>query len=364
MLAVAGVLFGIQELYALAAAALVVVGASVLWVRRARWDLRSARSVSPTRIPAGTEAVVELAVHNRTDQRSPIVGLRDRFDGGRSSIALAVAPLEPGETVRTSYRVAAPARGIFEVGPLEIELADPFGLVAVARPGAEASPLIVHPRLVDLAVPTRSAGVEIDAGDTWATSRSTGGELASVREYRTGDDLRRVHWASTARLGELMVRQDEAPVDGQLTVALDLRQEAWADGGLETALSAAGSMLLAALQQQVDTRLVTSRGPATDFGTGPAHRAAVLDLLAAAEAAPGDRQDERLVAACSAGPTLLITTAGTPGRELLAPSSARVPSALTVVLVQPDRGPPDRRCPRATGPRPHPCPRHRHHRRG
>lgn len=336
VLLMAAALFGIEELYAVAVACLVLVAGAAVWVRARRWELQTTRALVPPRVPAGSDTLVELVVHNAGRRRSPTVALRDRVERGRSSVKLALAPLEPDASVRTSYRLPAPLRGVFDVGPLEIELADPFGLLATRRPGVEASALLVHPRLVDLAGAQRSAGSELDAVDS-RVARAAGHELATIREYRTGDDLRRVHWASTARLAELMVRQDEAPFEGRVTVAVDLRQQAWAGGGLETALSAAGSVLVAALRQGVEARLVTSAGAATAFGTGPGHRAAALDLLAAAATVRTAQQADRLTQACAAGPAVVVTAAGEPGRQLLT-SLAGTAGTLTAIMVRPDRG--------------------------
>lgn len=345
----AAALFGIQELYAIAVAIAALVAGAAVWTRAVRWDLRTSRALTPSRLQAGSEAVVELSVHNASARRSPIVALRDRVDGRRSSVTLALGPLDPQTEAQTSYRVPAPVRGIFAIGPLDVELADPFGLVAASRPGVRASALVVHPRVVDLTAPGRSTGPELDALDSWATVRPAEAELATIREYRTGDDLRRVHWASTARLAELMVRQEEAAVDGRLTVAVDLRQPAWAAGGLETALAAAASVLAATLRQGIEGRLVTSIGATTGFGTGAGHRAAALDLLAAATTSPADRQVERLRAACAAGPAVLITTDLEPGRQVLASLTAT--RSLTAVLVRPDGAPGGVAAAPDTGPR-------------
>jgi uncharacterized protein (DUF58 family) len=330
-------LVGVQELYAVALAAAVLVAGAAGWVRWSRPELRTSRALAPARVPAGGEVHVELAVHNEGRRCSAVVALRDRIDDGRSSVTLALAPLAPGASARTSYRIPCPVRGVFEVGPLEVELADPFGLVSTSRPGAEPSPLVVHPRLVDLRAPERATGTELDAAGTWAAARATGGELATIREYRTGDDLRRVHWPSTARLAELMVRQDEAPVEGRLTVAVDLRQQAWAGGGLELALSVAASVLVTALGQGVEARLVTSAGKATPFGLGPDQRAQILDLLAAARPARSAGQAARLISACTAGPTVLVTAADEAGWQMAASASVTGRS-LTTVLVRPERG--------------------------
>src|SRR5438270_830794 len=77
----------------------------------------------------------------------------------------------------------------------------------------------------------------------------SGDEFYALRAYEVGDDLRRVHWPSTARRDDLMIRQHEMPWQGRATVLLDVRQGAHTEQSLEQAVSATASLLTASWQR-------------------------------------------------------------------------------------------------------------------
>jgi uncharacterized protein (DUF58 family) len=343
VLIVAGVLFGIEELFAVAVADVIILVSCVGWVRWRPWNLRSARQVTPSRVAAGDHARVELGIRNRAGRRSPVVTAQDPFDGGRHLATFSVAPLEPGETVRASYRVPTTERGVFDVGPLRLEISDPFGLVSATRRGAAPSTLTVHPRIVSLQAPRRTSGADQHPPDATSMISQHGSDFYAVREYRTGDDLRRVHWPSTARLDELMIRQEETPSQGRLTVAVDLRPATWADGGLETALSAAASVADAALADGLLVRLVTTAGSNIRFGASGAQRAIILDALADARVSATARATielGRLVDAKPGEAVVVVTSTGDPGRGVVAGFVHTPRRMLTAVMVAPEGGRP------------------------
>ncbi len=334
----AGLLFGIQELLAVSAAVVVILGCCLIGVWRRSWDLHTIRRMHPPRVAAGGHAEVELTIANRSGRRSPVVAAREPFDRGRHVAAFAVAPLAPGQTVRASYRVPTAERGVFEVGPLAVELADPFGLVSTTRAGAPPSTLTVHPRVVALVALRRPPGADHRRTDASRAIRQAGGDFFAVREYRTGDDLRRVHWASTARLGDLMIRQEETPAQGRLCIAVDLRRAAWLACDLETALAAAASVAVATLSQGLGTRLITSAGVDTGFATSELHAAALLDVLAQAQATrPG--RDTDLAGSLDVGTgdaVVAVTCTASVGRPFVA-GFATPGRLLTAVVVGPRR---------------------------
>ena len=158
-----------------------------------------------------------------------------------------------------------------------------------------------------------------------------------------GDDLRRVHWPSTARLDELMIRQEETPSEGRLTVAVDLRPATWADGGLETALSAAASIADAALGDGLLVRLITTARTNTGFGASGPQRAVILDALAEAEVSSTARDTTRLGRLVDAKPgeaVVVVTSTGDAGRGMVAGFVHTPRPVLTAVMVAPGRGRP------------------------
>jgi len=105
-----------------------------------------------------------------------------------------------------------------------------------------------------------------------------GDEFVTLRDYELGDDLRRVHWRSTARTGELMIRQDEARWRSRAAVVLDVLPGAHDAASFEAAVEAAASVTarLARLRRRVE--LITSAGEV--LGTAGDPRRDVIDVLA------------------------------------------------------------------------------------
>src|SRR5205085_5689741 len=108
----------------------------------------------------------------------------------------------------------------------------------------------------------------------------TGEDFYALRAYQQGDDLRRVHWPSTARRDEIMIRQNEVPWQGRATIVLDIRARLHTDGSLEAAVSAAASVITACWQHGSVVRLVTTDGVDSGFGSGTGHLEVILARLA------------------------------------------------------------------------------------
>lgn len=337
-LAAAAALVGIQELYGLAVAAGALLAVSAASVLLRSWSLHTERHLQPLRVAAGGVAHVELQVRNDGSRRSPVLGARDPFDNGRRAASFMIAPLDPGEADRATYRLPTGQRGVFTLGPLELTLSDPLGLLAVARVGAPASTLIVHPRVDDVQPPRVSAGTDRRSGDGSSVVGAHGDEFYALRTYRTGDDLRRVHWSATARTGELMIRQEESEHRGRVTLALDLRERAWRPAALEVALSAVASVGAASSRAGLEVRLVHTGGGNSGFA-GPGRRPELLDELAVARThrdsgEPLARQLRRAGVDSGDGALVVFTSDFTPDGEVAGLArSARHARLLTTVVI-------------------------------
>src|SRR5690606_11602391 len=171
-----------------------------------------------------------------------------------------------------AYTVRAEMRGRYEVGPLVIRLTDPFGLCELTRSFTTTARLTVVPQTERLPA-VRLAGEYVGSGDSRARSVAVHGEDdVATREYRNGDDLRRVHWRSTARVGELMVRREEQPWESRATIVLDTRRYGHHGEGptssFEWAVSAAASVALHLRRSGYRLRLVTGMSGPTPGGSG------------------------------------------------------------------------------------------------
>ncbi|MFI6032651.1 DUF58 domain-containing protein [Streptomyces sp. NPDC051315] len=244
-------------------AALPLVCAAVVY--RTRYRVAGSRRLSPARVPAGSEARVHLRMDNVSRLPTGLLMLQDRVPyvlGPRPRFVLD--RVEAGGRREVSYRVHSDLRGRYPLGPLQLRLNDPFGMCELTRSFSTYDTLTVIPRVEPLP-PVRLTGEAKGYGDGRQRSLALAGEDDVIpRGYRYGDDLRRVHWRSTARYGELMVRREEQPQRSRCTVLLDTRglafRGAGPDSAFEWAVSAAASVLVHMLERGFSVRLLTDTG--------------------------------------------------------------------------------------------------------
>lgn len=331
-----GRLLGLTELYVLATACWALVAGAAWQARRAGLSVQAERHLHPERVHAGTDSRVELAVRNAGPRRTPVLSVRDPFDGGRRQARFLLAPLHPGETARAAYRLPTDRRGVYALGPLEVQFSDAFGLAAVSRVVAPATQLTVYPRIDPVVPPPLTFGQDPYAGADHPNALGARGEdFYALRPYAVGDDLRRVHWPSTARTGELMIRQDEMPWQGRLTVVLDVRRRAHLPESLELAVSAAASVVAAAWRHRSLLRLLTSDGDDSGFAAGAAHVESVMERLATVRSSRDDRLAEVLgrLRRETSGGSLVLVTAAAPERDLRAAAHLRARFGLVAAVV-------------------------------
>ena len=336
---VAGRLLGAVDLFVLGTGGAALVGLAVLLARLPGPRLDVERELHPPRVYAGTESRVELIVRNAGTRRTAVFGLRDPFDGGRRQARFLVSPLGAAESARAAYRLPTERRGIFTLGPLEASVTDPFGLASRTVQVAPASELTVYPHIDTIAPLPHTRGDDPLSGADHPTGVALSGEdFYALRAYEVGDDLRRVHWPSTARLDELMIRQNEMPWQARVTVLLDVRHRAHSGESFEMAVSAAASIVAACWQRGSLVRLVTTDGVDSGYGSRNAHVEAIMETLASV----GPTRDDRLVGVLgsltrpgNAGGLVALFTAEAPTNEVQ--NVARLQfrfASLTVVLFE------------------------------
>ncbi len=244
-------------------AVLPLVCVAVLY--RTRYRVAGSRRLSPSRVPAGSEARVHLRMDNVSRLPTGLLMLQDHVPyvlGPRPRFVLD--RVEAGGRREVSYRVRSDLRGRYPLGPLQLRLSDPFGMCELTRSFSAFDTLTVIPRTESLP-PVRLAGEASGYGDGRQRSLALAGDDDIIpRAYRYGDDLRRVHWRSTARYGELMVRREEQPQRSRCTVLLDTRRIAYQgsgpDSAFEWAVSGAASSLVHMLERGFAVRLLTDTG--------------------------------------------------------------------------------------------------------
>jgi len=255
---------------------------AALAARRSRYRLSCSRRIDPMRTPAGQPAAVSVRLENVARLRTGVLLAEDT-----APYALGTRPrfvldeIEPGGHREFSYQLCSETRGKFIIGPLRVRVADTFGLVEINRSFSTTSTLVVTPKIVALpraAAPTSWLG-EGDGG--MRTISATGEDDAAPRSYQNGDGLRRVHWRSTARYGELMVRREEHQWRNSASVFLDTRRSAHSGTGpsatFEFAVSAAASIGAHLTEEGFRARLLTDAGEIAPRGT---FSDTLLDMLA------------------------------------------------------------------------------------
>ncbi len=284
VLLVVGRVLGTLELIVLGATIGALVLITVCFIALSRLRISVDRELHPPRVHAGTPSRVDLRVENQGRRRSPVLGLRDAVSGTRGA-NLLVGPLEPDGVVRAAYRLPTEKRGILEIGPLTVTMADPFGITEVSMNASGVSELTVYPHVDDIVPVPQTTGNDPMSGAEHPNALGrTGEDFYALRPYVVGDDLRRVHWPSTARHDELMVRQDELPWQGRASVLVDVRSSANTEQSLELVISAAASIVTASVKRQDLVRLITTDGSDSGFAAGHAHVESIMEHLASIEA--------------------------------------------------------------------------------
>jgi uncharacterized protein (DUF58 family) len=239
-------LLGVIQLLVLGVVGLVLLGASLVWVRSVHPALDLGRTVTPARIHVGGDGRVDLAVTNRGSTTTPLLSLDERFGDGRRAARFLLPPVGPGDSARAAYRVPTLRRGRYAIGPMVVSLSEPFGLAKLTSELGPIDQVTVYPRIHDLASPPLGGGGLRASADA-ARARSVtldGDEFAALREYEIGDDLRKVHWPATARTGELFIRQDASYREPHVVVVLDTRADAHDHDSFEAAVEVVASLLV------------------------------------------------------------------------------------------------------------------------
>ncbi|MEV0155048.1 DUF58 domain-containing protein [Micromonospora sp. NPDC050686] len=282
--AVSAAILGEKDLLRVAVLLAVLPLLAAAYVGRSRYKLACNRSLEPHRTPVGASSRVVLRLQNLSRLPTGTLLLEDRLPyalGSRPRVVLERLGAHQASSV--AYTVRADVRGRYEVGPLVVRMTDPFGLCELSRAFPSTDRLTVIPQVTPLPS-ARLPGEYAGSGDSRARSVAVHGEDdAATREYRMGDDLRRVHWKSTARTGELMVRREEQPWESRATIVLDTRAYGHRGEGptasFEWTVSAAASLAVHLRQAGYKLRLVTGAGVDVNADAGDGD-GLILDHLA------------------------------------------------------------------------------------
>jgi uncharacterized protein (DUF58 family) len=276
---VVGAVFHYPEFGVLAGAGAGALLVGLVWVLW-RPPLSVDRLIEPTRVTKGEVALGRLSVRNAGRLSAPATVAIEAL--GTERLVIDIPRLSVGGRTRTTYRLPTDRRAIIEVGPLSVGRQDPFALWSNAKRVGTVERLWVHPvthRLVGIpAGKTRS----IDGRDAEALPQGSI-TFHALREYVRGDDLRHVHWRSSAKVGTLMVKERVDTALPQLTLILDTAKPSANPEAFEQLVEVAASVAATATGAGFPVRVVTTGGHSIKGRGISADLMEILDFLAGVE---------------------------------------------------------------------------------
>ena len=283
--------FGAQALYTPAVGLVLAAGVGLVWTRLLSRPLHLHRSIDREQPVEGDDIVVDVELEPEGSGVLPSSVLLHDPIGGLGARDVIV-PRE-GHRLQTAYRIERAPRGRYLFSGAEVSIEDPFGLSRVQQPLPDTGALVVYPRLTKLETLFSERGLRAHGGGRMLLRRPAGFELHSVREYQDGESLRRVHWPSTARRRQLMVKElEDAPRD-EVLIVLDAQAGfaagARPDSSFDAQIRIAGSILWTHARRGRHGRLLVT----STAGETVAVRAYEQDWPRAMEALAAAEQDGR-----------------------------------------------------------------------
>ncbi len=244
--AIAGLRYDWCELITIACIIAVLIGlGSIFLVGRTRYVTNL--DLSRDRVVVGERAVGALQLRNPSTRA--MLPVRIELPVGKGLATFQVPRLPGGATHEELFAIPTHRRTVLQVGPVTAVRGDPVGLFARTVTWSDPLDLFVHPRTVPM--DGSSSGFLQDLEGLPTTDLSSADiSFHALREYVPGDDRRHVHWRTTAKTGQLVVKQYQETRRSHLAVALSMNRREYArDDELELGISVAGSLGLQALKE-------------------------------------------------------------------------------------------------------------------
>jgi uncharacterized protein (DUF58 family) len=298
-----GTALGVRSVQQLGVGLVILLAAAMVVVRHGKHEVQVTRSVQPERTVSGQPVTVSLILANRGRGAAPLMLLEDRLPSQVSGRArFALHGIEAGGSRQLNFRLRPPRRGRYHVGPLETAFVDPFGLAHIRSHSSDRTSFLAYPAIEPLSLP-RDLGRQ-QSMVVSALRRPTGAqgeEFYTLREFVQGDDLRKIHWASTAKRRTYMIRQEETPWHTRATILLDdgspRHDGSGGSSSFERAVEATASVVDLYHRSGYSSRLVTANNGAIEGARGADHVHRCLDLLATIDAVtPGPDGADALLA--------------------------------------------------------------------
>jgi len=246
-LLVSGLLLGFTDITRIGVLLCALPVMAGIGARRKSLGIEVTRTVQPFRLVPGQTASVTVVFKNTSGRGTrlqlgqecvpDLLGDRPRF---------LLPAMEPGEVREVGYQIRCQARGRYQLGPLTLRRGDPYGLATVTSSAKGFTDILVLPRVEALGREQPHANAVGGEGSILHMVALHGEDDVAVRSYRDGDDLRRIHWPTTAHRSKLMVRQEDHPARRRAVIVLDSRtaghQGCGTTGSFDWAVTAAASI--------------------------------------------------------------------------------------------------------------------------
>ncbi len=328
---VIGRVFGIIELYVIAAAfiASVVVAVAYVWFRRPR--IEASRWIHPSLLVVGDTGQVDIRLRHAGSIGSAPFVLEEPVTRTMTDDHVARLPVasQPARSTSSSgYRVPTATRGVITLGPLRMVVGDALGVARSRTDVVGTDQIVVAPRTLPIDMPELGRGA-LGRALLDASRRLGPGDFHGLREYATGDEPRSIHWRASARSDDLMVREHAVEGLHQCTVVFDPTPGVHASNeNFEHGVTAAASLVHGAMRAGLATRFVTAGG--IDL-RGPDVVATTLRVLARIE--PGEAPLAAFDNDMVDGLVLLVVVTGSSHAATWRTSQAISDPTITRVLV-------------------------------
>lgn len=230
------------------AALLLVAVAALFMIGRTKVDMDVV--VEPPRVTAGDPVTGELRVRNVS--AGPMLPVTVEVPIGDGGASFRIPVLAPASEHSELFVVPTSRRGVIPVGPVRTVRGDAIGLFRRVQTWTDVSEIIVHPVIAPLQ--PFGIGLMRDLEGTASQTVSMSDlSFHALREYVVGDDLRHVHWKSSARHGQLLVRQYLDTRRSHLVIVVDADPTAYdSEESYELGMSIAASLLRRGVQDEYD----------------------------------------------------------------------------------------------------------------
>lgn len=341
VVAAAGMTLGYEDITRIGVALIALPALMLLLMPRRSPTIKVEREADPERLAPEQHGSVEVRFTN-LGKRTAVYLAEERLDYQLGDRPRFILPrMSTGEERRLRYSVHSRHRGAYALGPILLRQRDPFGLTFRTLQLSSSSEVLVLPRVHPLGNDRMRGSSRGSEGEMPQMVALHGEDDVSIRSYRDGDELRRVHWPATAHRGELMVRQEDRPARRRAVLLLDSRAQAHAGTGsspasYEWAVSAIASVARYLVANGFVVHLLTDASLRDGTAAHAVDIDTTLDALARVRPEKDARLD-RLAGAASpftAGGVMMVAAVmAHDADELRTLASVRQPSSRALAFV-------------------------------